>query len=44
MKIIEKIKKSRAENRRLREWDRIRSRAMSPSHRAEIDAIFSRSA
>ena len=25
-----------------REWDRQRSRAMSPSDRAEIDAIFSR--
>lgn len=26
------------------EWDRLRSRAMSPSERAEIDAIFSRQA
>ncbi|MFZ9988569.1 MAG: hypothetical protein ACO3ID_03405 [Candidatus Nanopelagicales bacterium] len=25
-----------------RTWDRERSRAMSPSHREEIDAIFSR--
>jgi hypothetical protein len=25
-----------------RTWDRERSRAMSPSHRDEIDAIFSR--
>jgi hypothetical protein len=25
-----------------RTWDRERARAMSPSHRAEIDAIFSR--
>jgi len=25
-----------------REWDRQRSRAVSPSERAEIDAIFSR--
>lgn len=26
-----------------REWDRQRARAMSPSERSEIDAIFSRS-
>lgn len=25
-----------------REWDRLRSEAMTPSHRAEIDAIFGR--
>jgi hypothetical protein len=30
-----------AENIR-RTWDRERARAMSPSHRDEIDAIFSR--
>lgn len=26
-----------------REWDRLRAEALTPSHRAEIDAIFSRS-
>lgn len=26
-----------------REWDRLRNEAMTPSHRSEIDAIFSRS-
>ena len=26
-----------------REWDRMRDEALTPSHRAEIDAIFSRS-
>ena len=32
-----------AERRQIhREWDRQRSRAMSPSERSEIDAIFSR--
>ena len=25
-----------------REWDRLRAEALTPSHRAEIDAIFSR--
>jgi hypothetical protein len=25
-----------------REWDRLRAEALSPSHRSEIDAIFSR--
>ncbi len=25
-----------------RAWDRERSRALTPSHRAEVDAIFSR--
>lgn len=24
------------------EWDRLRAEALSPSHRSEIDAIFSR--
>ena len=27
-----------------REWDRLRAEALTPSHRAEIDAIFSRQA
>lgn len=26
-----------------RDWDRLRAEALTPSHRAEIDAIFSRS-
>lgn len=26
-----------------REWDRLREEALTPAHRAEIDAIFSRS-
>lgn len=25
-----------------REWDRLRDEALTPSHKAEIDAIFSR--
>ena len=25
-----------------RQWDRLRSEALTPSHRAEIDAIFAR--
>lgn len=25
-----------------REWDRLREEALTPAHRAEIDAIFSR--
>jgi hypothetical protein len=25
-----------------RDWDRLRAEALTPSHRAEIDAIFSR--
>jgi len=36
-----KPKPNRQESVR-RIWDRERSRAMSPSHRDEIDAIFSR--
>lgn len=26
-----------------RQWDRLRDEALTPSHKAEIDAIFSRS-
>ncbi len=39
----ESFDKDSARSRQIhREWDRQRSNAMSPSERAEIDAIFSR--
>lgn len=32
----------RAQSAVYRDWDRLRAEAITPSHRAEIDAIFSR--
>ncbi len=40
--LLNKIRRSAHERSVREEWDYQRARAMSPSHEAEIDAIFSR--
>lgn len=40
--LLSKFRRSARERSVREEWDHQRARAMSPSHAAEIDAIFSR--